>query len=46
MTRAIFTAATLTAWFLSLAAVTDPYWPNDRARVEAMQLQSMVDGLN
>jgi hypothetical protein len=44
MTRAIFTAMTLAAWALSLSAITDPYWPNDQARIEAQHLQSMIDG--
>ena len=43
MTRALFAALTLTAWALSAAAITDPYWPNDAARIEAEQLQRMID---
>lgn len=44
MTRTLFAAVTLSAWVLSLSAITDPYWPNDHARIEVQQLQSMIDG--
>lgn len=43
MTRALFTALTLTAWWFATEAITDPYWPNEAARVEAEQLQRMID---
>jgi hypothetical protein len=44
MTLALFAAVTLSAWALSLSAITDPYWPNVNARIEAQQIQSMIDG--
>ncbi|MGI9492134.1 MAG: hypothetical protein ACR2QF_07030 [Geminicoccaceae bacterium] len=43
MTRATFTAVTIAAWLLAASAITDPYWPNNAARVEAEQLQRMID---
>ena len=43
MTRALFAAVTLADWVLSLSAITDPYWPNDQARIEAEQLQDMIN---
>lgn len=46
MTRATFTAITLAAWILAISAITDPYWPNDAARVESQQLQRLIDGLD
>jgi len=43
MTRALFTALTLAAWWFATEAITDPYWPNEAASAEAA-LQRMIDG--
>lgn len=42
MTDTIFTALTLAAWLLALAAITDPYWPNHHAATGQAALQRLI----